>query len=148
MIASIRKWIKGCPLLGGGSVNVDMLGAEPGVAAFKYSIETSVFSPVIKMYDDGASQRQFVFDFCSRESMDEAGLKNLANTQFYEKLAEWIEEQNDSGNMPELGEDKTPLRVECMTSGFLMDTTGTTGKYQIKMRVVYYKEKTKLQFKN
>lgn len=141
MLAGIKKYMGSCPLLKGGTVKIDALGEDPAQFSMKYSIETAVCSPVIKQYADGGSQRQYLFIFSSREQMDEHGLANLQNSEFYEKLTEWIDEQNAAGVFPELGPGRQAQRVEVLTPGYLDDVSkgGTTGKYQIQLRVIYYR---------
>lgn len=136
MLDGVKKYLKECPLLKGGGINIEAL-TEP----VKYSIEVMMVKPVIKNYADGASQRQYVFQFCSKEQMSDAGLKNLENAQFYEKFSDWVEEQNSKNNLPKFPEGKTAQSVEILTQGVLMSETGTTGRYAIQMRVIYYKAK-------
>ena len=86
-----------------------------------YSIEETPCNPIIKKYIDGSSIRQFEFIFASRESYGPDVLNNISNSGFYEDFANWIEEENIKGNLPDLN-DK-----EC--------------RYQIQMRITYFQEK-------
>ena len=141
MIAGLKKYFKACPLLKGGKINIDSLGEAPA----SYSIDTLSNDTSIKKYADGGELRQYGFAFRSREPIDEVGLQNLENVQFYDHLEAWIEEQNDAGNYPEPNGDIwskcSVQRVEPLKSGYFVNSTGTTAMYEIQLRVVYYKTK-------
>ena len=57
IIESVRKYLQTCPLLKGGTLNVDFLPPE----AATYSVDVVPVKPVLKAYMDGSSQRQFLF---------------------------------------------------------------------------------------
>ena len=61
IIDSIRNYIRGCPLINKGKVNVDYLGVDIG----EYSIEPTPADPIIKRYADGGTLRQYLFVFSS-----------------------------------------------------------------------------------
>ena len=75
----------------------------------EYSIDSMLVSnPIVKQYMDG-----------------------------YEKLADWIEEQNSNDNLPDI---PGAQRIEVMAPGYMYDATQTTAVYQIQCRVLYIKE--------
>ena len=70
IIEAVRNYIKTCPYLKEFEdevvkINVDKLEEDSTV----YSIDESVFDPIVKTYIDGSSERQFVFVFASREDI-------------------------------------------------------------------------------
>lgn len=133
IIDGIKKYFKDCPLLKGGKLNVDYLGEK----AVGYSIEPEVCKPIIRQYVDGASQKQYIFNFVSREYLDENDLTNLENHEFYEKLERWISSQCDKRIYPDLGEGKAAQHVECLTHGYSYAQDGKTARYQLQCRVIY-----------
>ncbi|MBQ7975405.1 MAG: hypothetical protein IJ300_06935 [Clostridia bacterium] len=133
IIDGIRKYLKDCPLLEGGKIKVDFLPSE----ANKYSIEPVPVNPLIRKYVDGSCQKQYVFEFASRKSIDANDLTNLENNGFYEQLEAWINENNRAKKFPQLGDGKYAQRVECLTHGYNYGQDGKTGRYQIQCRVIY-----------
>ena len=53
IIEAVRKYLQTCPLLKGGTLNVDFLPPE----AATYSVDVVPVKPVLKAYMDGSSQR-------------------------------------------------------------------------------------------
>lgn len=135
IIDSVRTFLKTCPLLKGGKINVNYLGEKPA----RYSVDTVPTDPVIKKYASGDSLRQFLFVFASRECYDENELENMDTAKFYEEFGAWIEEQEKNGVYPELADGLRPARIEVLTSGYLFDSDERTARFQIQCRLIYYK---------
>lgn len=134
MIQAIRDYIAACPLLKDGAIlGVDQLDAD----AIGYTIDTTPCEPVLQWYTDGGSKRQFLFVFASREKYGEKVMENIANSGFYDDFADWIERNNWQGIFPDLGEDRTPYRIEIVSSGYAYDTGDDTARYQIQLRLCY-----------
>lgn len=125
-----------CPLLKDGVFRVDALGTEP----VEYTIETGIFDPIIERYVDGSSERQFQFQFGSREFYSMDRLQNIDNSTFYEELAEWVEEQSLIGNLPELPEGMSAEEIEVLSPGYIYDGAMKNARYQISLRLLYFKE--------
>lgn len=134
IMEAIRSFIAGCPLLRDGYLHVDYLGADPT----EYVIESTPADGVIKQYADGGALKQFVFVFGSREYYGADVIGNLANSAFYEQFAAWLEDQNKTGNLPELGEGKTVQKIETTTTGYLLYGDANTARYQIQCRLIYF----------
>lgn len=136
IVEAVKRYFeRSCPLVSGKKLNVSCLDEK---------VHSCVIVPerpaaVIKKYPDGGSLRQFVFEFSTREFFDACSRDNLAVAAFYEKFAQWIEEQNESGVLPELGAGLSSVGFELMTSGYLFDAMGKTAKYSIKLRLIYEK---------
>ena len=135
IIDNIREFIKGCPLLENDKINVNYLGGD----TVSYTIEQVPTNPLIKRYSDGGKQKQVLFIFASRENYDEDVLENMDVAKFYEEFAEWIEEQNESGNLPILDGGMISQAMETLTSGYLINSEDRTARFQIQLRLVYYK---------
>ncbi len=137
IMEGLRAYFMQCPLLDAGSrLGVDFLGTD----AVEYVVESVPAEAVLQAYTDGASKRQFVFMFASREAYGSDVLQNLANSGFYESLADWMEEQSGNNRFPAMPEEKMPLKIEAQTSGYLMDAGPEAGRYQIQCRLIYYQE--------
>lgn len=138
MIKEIREYFLSSPILDELSkINVDFLGTDPQ----EYTIDGQVFDPVVKKYVDGGALKQYVFAFGSREYYGADTIQNIENSGFYERFSNWIEEQNDIGNLPILTGNKEAKSIEVLTSGYLFDSSEDNARYQIQMRLTYYEDK-------
>ena len=140
IIESLRQWLLTCPLLTDLSrLGVDFLPQDPST----YSVEQVPAQPILRQYLDGSSERQFVFVFASRMHYSDELRNNLENSGFYESFADWLEQQTDAENLPEMAAGKTPTRIEATSNGYLFDVSGnfTNARYQIQCRLIYDQEK-------
>ena len=80
LIENIRKYMSSCPLLDGGSINIDFLSSSN----IEYTIETVPCEPVIKYFIGGSSLRQYEFILASREFYGTDVVQNIQNSEFYE----------------------------------------------------------------
>lgn len=136
IIQGVSDYFLNCPLLKDGVFRVDALGTEP----VEYTIETGIFDPIIERYVDGSSERQFQFQFGSREFYSMDRLQNIENSTFYEELAEWVEEQSKAKNLPELPEGMSAEEIEVLSPGYVHDGAMKNARYQISLRLLYFKE--------
>lgn len=139
IIEGITVFFMDCPLLQDGVFRVNALGDQ----AIEYSIETGVFSPILKRYVNGDTLRQYQFNFVSRESYDMDRIRNIQSSEFYEQFAEWVEEQDFLENYPELPEGCEPDGLYVLSSGYIMETSMRSARYQIQLQLTYYKEAKK-----
>lgn len=138
-IEAIRNYLADCPLLVDFSrLCVDYLPSDTKT----YSIEEIPAQTKIRAYVDGSSERQFVFVFAARMFYSEEVRNNIENSGFYEKFAEWLDEQSEIGNLPVLADGKTASKIEAMSGGYLFDISGdlTNARYQIQCRLIYDQE--------
>ena len=137
IIESIREYMSGCPLLSEGNINVDFLGSEN----IEYSIETVPCEPVIKYYVGGSTLRQYEFIIASRGFYGTDVVQNIQNSAFYEKLAEWIENNSRNKILPVLENEKqSAQKLEILTHGALISENAKTAVYQIQLRLIYIQE--------
>lgn len=132
--------MRACPLLDGdGKVRVNFLGETP----IEYVIEEVPAEPIVKKYVNGSSVRQVLFIFGSREDYDKNAVQNMLSSGFYERLADWLEQQILSQNLPVLPQGMECMSVEPITTGYAFeaDELGKTARYQIQCRLIYYKER-------
>lgn len=133
---SIREYIMHFPELKDGCLLVDFLGDKP----IEYTIEPVPCDPVFRKYTDGSCMKQFLFLFASREYFSEDVAMALGNLEFYELFEDWIDEQNDNGVLPELGDSRKPVSIEVLTRGYAFAADGNTARYQIQLRLLYEEE--------
>lgn len=136
IIEGLVEYFMKCPLLKDGAFRMDALGSN----MVEYSIEIGIQSPVLKTYINGDTERSLQFNFGSREyySLDRAN--NMANSEFYEKFAEWVEKQEYNEIYPDMPKGCTPRSLEVLSPGFLYSTDMKSARYQIQLRLTYYKE--------
>ena len=140
IVESVKNYILTCPLLGNlGRLNIDFLPEDQDT----YSIEEIPATAILKTNIDGSTERQFVFVFASRFHYSEEIRNNIENSGFYEQFAEWLEQQTEADNLPELSGGKTATKIEAMSSGYLYGISGdfTNARYQIQCRLIYDKER-------
>ena len=135
IIESVAAFIKSCPLLKKGKINANYLSEK----ASSYAIDNIPSDPVLIKYPDGGSKRQFIFIFASRELYGAETVENFRNSGFYEAFGAWIEEQDNARNLPQLGGGLVPLRIEVLSGGYLFDENTGDARYQIQLRLIYYK---------
>lgn len=139
MIAAIREFLKTCPLISkNGIINVNYLEG----AKVKYTLDNVPCIPEVKRYSDGGSLRQFIFIFASREDYDANIVNNENVAKFFEDMQNWIEEQNDRGNLPKLSGNDTATRIEVQSSAYLIGSDAKTARFQMQLKLTYVREKT------
>ncbi len=137
IIKALFSWFECCELISSDApINVDLLGVD----AQQYCLEVVPCSPIIQKYTDGSTKNQYLFIFASREYFSEDECNNMRNLEFYENLENWISQQNRLGILPQLPDGDTPLSVEVLSSGYVMDNDTKTARYQIQCRLKYIKE--------
>lgn len=135
IIESIQKYMAECPLLRNGNINVDFLSSNN----IEYTIETVPCEPVIKYFIGGSSLRQYEFILASREFYGTDVVQNIQNSEFYENLAHWIEENSKNKILPVLENEKQSAdKIEILTHGALISEDAKTAVYQIQLRLIYF----------
>lgn len=137
IIEALRIYLRTCPLLAGGRINVDFLPEKIGI----YSIEAVPISEVIRQYVDGSSVRQFAFVIASREVYGSDIRQQIDNLGFFEMLSDWLHYQSKVRDLPDLGAGRTPLDIKTTTSGYAFVPDTDTARYQIQCRLEYFQQK-------
>lgn len=136
IIEALEQYFLKCDLLKDGCLRVDYLGEKP----VEYTIEVMPCDPIVKNYANGSSVRQYLFAFGSREYYSQERLQNIQNSAFYEKFADWVETMNRSAVLPELPEGMEAEEIEVVSSGYLFDGSMKNARYQIQLKLLYFKE--------
>lgn len=115
---------------------VEYLGNVPT----EYAVLPLAGSRVIETYITGKRLMEYPFAFRSMESTAD-DLARLENNGFFEAFAEWLDEQTESGNLPDLPDGKTAESIEALGWGYLFEQgESDTGIYQVQCRLVYEEE--------
>lgn len=134
---AIMDWLQTCPALEGGQLNLDWLPPD----AREYSLDVVPCDEIIKRFTTGATKRQFLFYIASRVFLGEDIRDAEDNYNFYESFADWVERQNVSGNLPDLGAERTVRSVRVSTSGYPMQVSDDgRARYQIQLKMIYVQE--------
>lgn len=138
IIEKVREYFLKCPLISKKTqINVDYLG----VNSVEYTIDSVPVEPILNKYIDGGALKQFVFVFASREYYGSDVLQNMENSGFYQLFYEWLEEQNNIGNLPKLTGRKIAKEIGAITQGYMFDSSEESARYQIQCRLTYYEDK-------
>ena len=115
---------------------VNYLKAEP----VGYSLVPIAGNRKVSTYVHGNSGlREFVFAFQSaRFTENEA--ERIGNIEFFETLAEWLDDQSELNNLPEMPTGFNVSSIEAFGDGYLFEQgESQTGVYQIQCRMEYSK---------
>lgn len=138
IIEKVREYFLKCPLISKKTqINVDYLG----VNSVEYTIDSVPVEPILSKYVDGGALKQFVFVFASREYYGADVIQNIENSGFYQAFYEWLDEQNNIGNLPLLNDGKVSKSIEAITQGYMFDSSEESARYQIQVRLTYYEDK-------
>lgn len=140
IIKSLRDYIRTCPHLDtfNNAIKVNVNYLEPNTDT--YSIEEVPIEPILKKYVNGDSIRQYAFIFTSREPYGIDVLQNIDNSGFYERFADWIENQNYNEIFPLLDNGLEPLEIKVTSTGYAFAITEDTAQFQIQLRLKYFKK--------
>lgn len=105
-----------------------------------YSVNPLPCDPLVKRYADGGIVKQFQFAFTSKETYDADARTCIENSGFYQQFEEWIEQKDRSGDLPDIGEKKTPLSISIMQNGYLYEVDSDLAQYQIQCKIEYEQE--------
>ena len=136
--AGMREFLSTCPMIDGQKIKVNYLGDK----AISYTLDEEPTEEKIDEFVGGSSIRKRLFIFASREAYSAAEIENMKVSAFFDSFSDWIESQNDVGNLPELPIGCEAQSVEVLTSGYSMSADVETHKqrYQIQIALEYFKE--------
>lgn len=138
MIGKLREYLKKCPCFEDmKEIGVDFLSDDVNIA----SIEKTPIKPILneKIYDIKKKQASFTLRVKLVHSNE---LKTqIENSDFLEDLEDWLEEQNDNKDFPELKKGKTVTKIYVSSSGYLygFEPSLRLAVYQIQIVMEYEK---------
>lgn len=133
MIKEIREYFINCPILNEyAKIGIDFIGQETPF----YNIVKEPTAIVFKEYFDGSSIRQITFTFQSREIYGSDPIVNAGNLDLFDRFVEWIEQQDEIGNLPNIAGVQ---RIICTNQPTIFNTEKDKAIYQLQIRIEYYK---------
>lgn len=117
-------------------IKVDYLGDKID----NYSLEAVPAERILHKFIDGSKEKQKIFVFASRKTYSQDDIENLENYKLFENLAEWIEQQNDEENYPDVSEIENIEEIEAieiMDSPYIAAVSETEARYQMEIRITY-----------
>lgn len=128
------NFFRACPLFDRKNrLNFNYKGVKPA----QYTIDAPPSGPPVKRYLSGSTIKEKLITLGSVEPYGEDARVQIQNSGFYEELEAWVTEQNDLKNFPEAPEGTVPIKLECLTDGYLMSTEENVGWYQIQLKLTY-----------
>lgn len=134
LISAIRTFILTYAELDADApVWVDYLGAVP----VEYSIVPLPGTRTLEIYLDNSKRCAKPFAFKVTDyTADDA--RRLANEEFAEEFAEWLDEQTISGVLPALDSGKVAERIEATSWGYIeQQGASETAVYLITCQLIY-----------
>ncbi len=117
-------------------IKVDYLGDKID----NYSLEAVPAERILHQFIDGSKEKQKIFVFASRKTYSQDDIENLENYKLFENLAEWIEQQNDEENYPDVSEIENIEEIETieiMDSPYIAAVSETEARYQMEIKITY-----------
>lgn len=109
------------------------------------TVITTAGDSVIDEYIDGSQKRRYAFELCrfcpvTFLKNDPGNVDMLEDAQ---AIAQWVEEQNERGNLPTLPRGYTAESVVVLDeySGYVAANDENTAKYMIPFALDYHKER-------
>ena len=134
MIQAVWDYFSTCPLLENQRIlGVDRLGVDP----IEYTIDILPGEHIVKRYVDGSSIRQIELTLSSRAPYGLDVILKIQNSEFFEKFADLVEQNDDAGIYPDFGKWKTVRSIQVISSGYAVEVTEKTSRYQIQLRITY-----------
>lgn len=134
---AVRHWLEQFPGLSGGVMHLDFLPPE----ARSYSVCSVPAEPVLRQYLDGSSRRQLMFTVSSREFFGPDVAQQSEHLGFFEELETWLEFQRGQKHLPALGDGRTCISVEILSTAYPFSVTPDGfAQYQVQMKMTYLQE--------
>ena len=128
------EYFRGCPLFDKQNrMNFNYRGVAPA----EYNIIAPPAGQPIKQYLSGSTICEKPVTISSVVSYGPDARVQIQNSAFFETFSDWIREQNASRNFPETPEGTYPVKLECVTDGYLYTNEENTAQYQIQLKLTY-----------
>lgn len=114
-------------------INADMLDKDIN----NYSLDKIPTESIIEEDIVGNIVCQDVYSFRSRKAYSQDVINNLSNIGFFEKFESTIKSNNDKGVLPEIDGIQS---IECLNTGTMNSSDGTTAMFDIQIKIEYIKE--------
>ena len=133
MIEETVKYLSQCPYLADARIKVNYLEGKP--TAFALRMKAS--DPVVKRYTDGGGVFEVRFILALRQEYSGADKYNRAAAKRCEDIEKWIALQNKSGNLPDLGQEASPLSLTVEKSFNAEPSGSVDARFEAELRLIY-----------
>lgn len=134
---AVMTWLAGCPHIRDLFFNFSQTEDD--------DTQLIPSESIIEEYNDGSSLRSYEcaltrYMTCSDEPNDEQNIIDLVD---FDKVAEWVEDQNDAGNFPEFPEGCSVMEIGVSPneSGYIAALEGERARYMIQFSIEYIRER-------
>ncbi len=117
-------------------IKIDYLGDKID----NYSLEAVPAERIVNTFVDGSKRKQKIFVFASRKTYSQDEIDNLENYKLFDSLAEWIEEQNEDENYPDISEIENIEEIEAIEiidSPYVAAVSENEARYQMEIKITY-----------
>ncbi len=135
MIEETVKYLSQCPYLADAGIKVNYLEGKPTA----FALRMKATDPVVKRYTDGGGVFEERFILALRQEYSGADKYNRAAAKRCEDIEEWIEQQNQSGNLPDLGQGATTFSLTVEKSFNAEPSGSVDARFEAELRLVYLK---------
>jgi hypothetical protein len=134
---SLREWFNTCfVLVADKPVTVDYNSGEPVEYAI-YSVPSEIKYKTNVLGEEVPEDIQTLdYVFASIEEYGSVSSKNEDNLGFYQKMVDWIIEQNNAKNYP-LIDGGTIKSIRPTLTGYVNSATASAARYQINIKITY-----------
>lgn len=140
IIEALRQWLSDSPVFAAQRLDIDCLASDPE----SYSIDSVPSERIVKRYCDGATVRRQLFTVSSRAPYGQDLSQQRENIELFEELESWIDDQEELGVLPPLGERRRARSVKVLSSAYPIEVEdgdqASTARYQIQLELIYLQE--------
>ena len=134
VIEGVAAFLAGCPHLDNAQqINIDRYDPACG-----YSVSPTG-QAVAKQYLDGSAVIESSFEFYFTDFANDDG-ERLENSIFLEQTANWIRQQAQRRNPPNLGEGRQARRLEASNGMLFATQDDGTAVYQLQLKLTYFQK--------
>ena len=136
-LEQLRAWFRNCPTIQNENrFRIDYL-SENATEYALYAVPSSIAYHENVLGEDVPSDIQTInYIFASKESYGADVQQNLANLGFYDAIVEWIIEQNNTHNFPQISSGVVKSIVPTLTA-YPATIGSDCAKYQIQIKMTY-----------
>lgn len=136
-MTSLRAWLRTCPAIAQSQrFGVDYMREDAGQYAL-YAAPSPIATRENVLGEEVPREIQTLnFTFASREAFGADSVQNAENLAFLQFVTEWIIQQNNNKNYPEIEEGRVRSIMPTLT-GYASEAGDDTATYQIQIRLTY-----------
>ena len=135
IIESLRDYIATCQLFAQQGYLLNVNWVDP--TAKSYGIFPLPGDKVVEPYLNGGGMCEYPFAIQVNESNSD-DIARLETQGFFEKLGDWLDEQDDLENYPTLSSNLRPFEIETLGQGYLVDQgESNVSTYEVPCKLTY-----------